>query len=496
MYKLLIVDDERNIRLGIQAMITREYPHTFEFLLANNGVSALQILKTEEIDMMLTDIKMPEMDGIRLVQAMQKLEHKPEVIIISGYDDFEYAKEAIKFQVKDYLLKPINRKELHQTIERVTADLKEVHHKMNQFDEYLANQLNYIFIHPVIKKEEIEKICVNVLADHYSGGYYVGLLKGKDAEKVTRVKAIVTKYAKEEVLCFADKDGNVVIITSTYTIFEEISSHSHENIGAIAVSDKQDQYNKLKIAYEQSSFALKSHFLFSEKTIISYSDVKHDNAADHSLPLDKLKRIANMIGTNRDQEIRAHLLEVLNLGEISKRGIKYMEGLHASIHRIILDSAIGRLGEEANEIVRRHDKVGNMYNYASFIEYYYAIEELVLLLHEYNKQLKSIYSEQKNMERAIRYIHENYHKDLNLAVVSNYVSLNYSYFSHMFKEYTGHNFVDYIKKVRVDQSKILLASPDLKIFEISHMVGYKNPKQFTRVFRELEGVSPKEFKGV
>nr|WP_285848113.1 MULTISPECIES: AraC family transcriptional regulator [unclassified Mesobacillus] len=98
------------------------------------------------------------------------------------------------------------------------------------------------------------------------------------------------------------------------------------------------------------------------------------------------------------------------------------------------------------------------------------------------------------MDRAIAYIRENYHKDLNLAVVANYISLNYSYFSHMFKEYIGQNFVDYLKMVRVENAKKLLKETDFKILEISEMVGYKNPKQFARVFREAEGISPKEYR--
>ncbi|MEK3888446.1 response regulator transcription factor [Bacillus sp. FSL K6-3431] len=493
MYKVLIVDDERNIRHGIQAMITRKFPQTFECIVANNGVSALELMQTDEVDILLTDIKMPEMDGIRLVKEIQKLKCKPEVIIISGYDDFEYAKQAIKYQVKDYLLKPINRNELYDTLERILQDVESANDATNDFDEYRANQLNYIFIHPNIIEKEIEAICLKVLLGRFSGGYYVGAMIDNGTEKLAQIRAITTKRKSgEEVLCFSDKNRNMVLITSTASIFTEISLQYEGKDCAIGVSEKQYYYSKMKKAYEQSIFALKNHFLFTGKTCIQYADLKHKDV-DKNVPIDDLKKIANMLGTNRDQEIKTRLLEVLNVGEISTLGIAYMEKLHIAINTIILDSAYSKLGEESIEILKHHDKVGDMYNFENFYDYYYALEQLILLLHEYSKQLKSVYSEQKNMEKAIRYIHENYHKDLNMAVVSNHVSLNYSYFSHMFKEYTGNSFVDYLKKVRVNQSKKLLTSPDLKIFEISYMVGYKNPKQFTRVFRELEGVSPKEY---
>lgn len=98
------------------------------------------------------------------------------------------------------------------------------------------------------------------------------------------------------------------------------------------------------------------------------------------------------------------------------------------------------------------------------------------------------------MKRAVQYIHENFNRDINMAMVSNYVSLNYSYFSQAFKEYTGYNFVDYLKKIRIEKAKELLENFDYKIYEVGEMVGYKNSKQFAKTFREMEGISPIEYR--
>lgn len=500
MYKLLIVDDERNIRLGIRAMISREFPESFTFMLASNGEEALTLLKNEQIDIMFTDIKMPTMDGIALVQEIQKLDRKPEVVMISGYDDFEYAKEAIKYRVKDYLLKPINRDELKNTVNQVLNEL--ITDKQNQFDfdEYTSNQLNYIFLNPKISEDEIEAIAAKLPIALFGDGYYVGALTclTSDAEdQASWVKGILTNYCNEppqNTLCFHDKDGNVVMITTEDSVFTKLINHLPLRNVSIGVSGKENSIRKIKTAYEQAIFSLKSHFILPGRSMIWYEEVSNHFIGDvQPPPIDELKKISNMIGTNRDQEIRIHLLEVLNIDVISAYGLKYMEALHDAINRIILDEAFKRLGEESIEILKRYDKVGDIYHFERFYDYFYELENLILLLHEYSKQLKLVYSEQKYMEKAIKYIHENYNKDLNLAVVSNYVSLNYSYFSHMFKVYTGQNFVDYLKKIRIEQAKILLKNLELKIFEVGTIVGYKNPKRFTKVFRELEGISPKEY---
>ncbi|MCJ7840597.1 response regulator [Lederbergia sp. NSJ-179] len=502
MFKLLIIDDERNIRIGIQSMISREFPNQFSFFLASNGVEAWEILEIEAIDIILTDIKMPAMDGIQLVHAIQSLEKKPEVVMISGYDDFEYAREAIKYRVKDYLLKPINRKELHQTLERVMKEVQAKKENEKEKELIQANQLNYLFIHPDITQDEIEKVINNLQIDDYPEEYFVGVIKFQqtktEKEHLPYVKEILAQYFQEsfkQMISFYDKDNNIVLVTPTWLVFESILPHFETTTVTIGVSRKMNQRYQIKEGYEQARFALKHSFLFASKKMISFSEI-HDRKQNdpHLLPLEQIQRIANMIGTNRDQEIRKQLREILNFEEILMNGIEYMEKLNQAINEVLLDSAFHRLGKESIEIMKHYQHVGDMYNFENFYEYYYALEALVLQLHEYNKQLKSIYSEQRHIEEALQYIDENYHKDINLAVVSNYVSLNYSYFSHMFKEHTGQNFVDYLKKVRIEKAKLLLKKTDLMIFEISLKVGYKNPKQFTRVFRELEGISPKEYR--
>ncbi|MGV2805841.1 response regulator, partial [Clostridium perfringens] len=144
MRSLMIVDDEKNIRYGLKTMIEREFPDQYKIRLAAQGQDALDSFCEEPAEIVITDIRMPVMDGIRLIEALAGLEEttgvKPVVLILSGYDDFEYAKAAIHYQVKEYLLKPIRRDELFAALRKTEEALirqAEVHNQVAASEVYL-----------------------------------------------------------------------------------------------------------------------------------------------------------------------------------------------------------------------------------------------------------------------------------------------------------------------------------------------------------------------
>ncbi|MEW9051532.1 MAG: response regulator, partial [Neobacillus sp.] len=476
MYKILIADDEKNIRLGLQAMINREFPDTFDFVIAADGQEALDNMV--DIDILLTDIKMPRMDGIQLIKELQQMEHKPAIIILSGYDDFVYAKEAIKCKVINYLLKPVNRTELFNTLKLTMEELESSNTVTYQhIDEYRANQFNYILLNSNLQKSDIEEIFKKMKLREFSFGYYVGVVDtGRKIEGAVILNQmnqfLQVDKSHETPVCFLDKDERVVMITEDKSVFSYLAEQFGKDlysIFSIGISEKAEDITELKKTYEQAEYALKYHFIFPRRKVIFYDFIK-ENQCVSSLPVDLIEKISNMLGTDRDKEIKSNLLQVLDYETISLNEISYLENVSELINKIIFENFFSRLGEESIETFKLFNRIGNIYNFEDFHEYFHALEDLLMRIHEYTKQMKSVYSEQKYMDKVITYIKENYHKDLNLAVVSNYISLNYSYFSHMFKEYTGQNFVDYLKMVRIEKAKQLLKETEFKVFEISEMV--------------------------
>lgn len=500
MYKVLITDDEKNIRLGIQAMIKREFPK-LETFIAADGQESLERINEIDPDILITDIKMPLLDGIQLIRALQDRDKKPAVIILSGYDDFAYAKEAIKYKVKDYILKPVNRSELFNRLNTIIEELESSNNMTYQhMDEYRASQLNYILLNPNLQSEQIESLYQKMQINPYVNGYYVGVIdSGGDIEGtdfLNLINQMLPAKGKDTTISFLDKDDRSIIITADIQVFSHLKGHLGKDrhfMVTIGVSQKVEDLKELKKTYEQALVALKYHFVYPRSQVIFYDKIKEKQNLT-SMPVDLINKISNMLGTDRENEMKSYLMQVMDYDVIASSNISYLESLNNEINEVIFKGFFAKLGQESLETFKLLNKMGNIYNFNNFHEYSHALEDLLMRIHEYNKQMKAVYSEQKYMDRAIEYIRSNYYKDLNLAVVSNYISLNYSYFSHMFKEFTGQNFVDYLKMVRIEEARKLLKESDYKVFEISEKVGYKNPKQFARVFRELEGISPKEYR--
>ncbi|MCC8102458.1 MAG: AraC family transcriptional regulator [Clostridiales bacterium] len=136
----------------------------------------------------------------------------------------------------------------------------------------------------------------------------------------------------------------------------------------------------------------------------------------------------------------------------------------------------------------------DIYSYRSLDEYAEALSQWLELVHEKTDNRSDEFRNRQKLEKAIRYIRENYSSDLNMAVVSNHVSMNYSLFSQEFKQYTGENFVSYLRNIRMEEAKRLLAQTQLRVVEISQKVGYENEKHFMKTFKSVYGVSPSEFR--
>ena len=125
MKTVLIVEDEKMIRQGMKAMVQRSGVPVEVIMECSNGQMALEILKEQKIDVMFTDIRMPKMDGIALVQAMQECEHVPLTVAVSGYDDFSYAVEMMRQGVREYLLKPVDREKVREILEKFNREIEE-----------------------------------------------------------------------------------------------------------------------------------------------------------------------------------------------------------------------------------------------------------------------------------------------------------------------------------------------------------------------------------
>jgi two-component system response regulator YesN len=173
--------------------------------------------------------------------------------------------------------------------------------------------------------------------------------------------------------------------------------------------------------------------------------------------------------------------------------LHYILEFQRNIYEIIQDITT-RINLDDSSLNYRISKFESIYNFENISIY---IEELKELLDQVNKKILAINSKSCNnncLLRAVEFIQNNSDKQINLAVVANYVSMNYTYFSETFKEYTGDNFVNYLKKIRIEKAKKLLTDSECKIYEIAAKVGYDDSKHFSKTFKKLTGLTPNEYR--
>ncbi|MBV6715186.1 response regulator [Paenibacillus chitinolyticus] len=524
MRKLLIVDDEKNIRLGVSSMIRREFAGTYEIELASDGEEALRIVRDAGAHIVITDIRMPGMDGIALLRELQTFPVKPLVFILSGHDDFAYAKEAIRNGVKGYLLKPIVREELYEALRQAEKELDRQEARQEaqpgkfsagsgELESFHSSQLNYILMHPEMDASEIRQRLATVgFADNGNGsgsGWRLGLLRFPPDlrpreldEGLARLERLVPRDLQPllnsaSTFVFMDKDRSLVLLAPADGVLRLLRAAVPDGSSSLlraGVSREKCDAALFKEAYREALSALRSTFIASAGGCVQLVEELEEKRDRGEIPREHIRQISNKLGTGRLGEIKALLAHVLDARTAREEGVAYVEAVSSLLNKDVFDQVFHTYGEQSVEILRIYKKAGTIDNFEHYHEYADCAGRLVELLDEYVGRMKQVHVDHIEIKRAVKYMEENYARDLNMAMVSNYVSLNYTYFSKIFKEYTGDNFVGYLKKIRISRAKELLESSHSKVYEIAEQVGFENTKLFTRVFKEKEGITPQEYR--
>lgn len=459
MKNILIVDDEKFIRLGIEAIIK----NTFEDInidLARNGQEAYEKTLAVEYDLIISDINMPVMTGIEFIKKLYKDKYDTSVIVLSGFNEFEYARQCMKYGVQNYLLKPVDSDELIDNIREV---FQRVEKKLKSEKEHLLKELRYALEGRAEDNRDLKDL-LDSLSLNFEGYicYYLefekeaGILENKSEDCIYISKSHTEGYLICRERMEIDRDKYIFVTESALekTILE-----------AFKTADTLRKYRMIlgKDYINKEDIEGRRYIFVNEKNIRDVYDY---------IKLGKKELVKSLIENIFSQE------------KMRYYSIKTFEEIHESIKRDILE----RFDKDSGILKEPFDRI----KMASVGEYAEKVKELLLELAEENNEDNSI--ETVYIEKAKEYIADHYKEDLNMAVVSNYVSLNYSYFSSLFKKHMKMNFLDYLNGVRIEKSKEYLKRVDYKIYEVSELVGYKNPKHFSKIFKKIEKITPVEYK--
>ncbi|WP_271629019.1 response regulator transcription factor [Caldicellulosiruptor sp. DIB 104C] len=509
MRKVLIVDDEKLIRKGIRTILERNFNDLDEIKEASNGKEALDILFSEKIDILILDIRLPQIDGISVLKKIQNLQRKPKVVIISGYDEFSYAKECMQYGAKGYILKPIDKKELIEIVEKVKEEIvqEENNLRLISFQRIMKLKMleaeinNIIFSGLEIErfKERLKELEIPIEKKVYS----IYVLRCGDVSEQTgfgteeeRVKLSKILSGESYISTIYNHRKDILVLSEDTNCFENIGKIYLNNIDKrvyIGICDLPQYFDEIKKLYE-NSFKTAIYAFASNKNIEFWSSIKW-REEEKINKFNNIEKLKELILAGKQKEAISCLENVLCNEFFMKSAAEDILNVTKTLYSNVVEWFCHHVPKKVLDF-HEYQKLSDIFNFSSVSEYVNYIKKFVHEATEIVISLKGILSIKDEIDEAIKFINLNYHKDINMAMVANHVSLNYYYFSSIFKEKTGMSFLDYLNKVRVEKAKELLAKTDLKVWEIASKVGYKNPKHFARIFKEITGLTPNEYRDV
>ena len=524
MLKVLLVDDEPFILQGLKAIIEWEKEGFTVAATLSNGLEAYEYLKNNEVDVIIADIKMPEMTGLELLEKI-RTEKISEAffIVLTGFKDFSFIQKAMRFDCMDYMLKPVDKTELTGILRKIAKvsderkELEESRESMEQaylarnlmallFGKYDEKNINYVKNHLQLS-DEISYIDVE-MAD-YAGDdddFPEGELRSRQREMFEAARVFLKEDAKHCIFDVSrdEKSYDIGLIFCDYIVAKrdltirefltELRYHIKTETGYninIFVGKSVNKIDAISKSYA-SACVLKSLEAFrSKKSIYFYEDEISAESGQIMILKDKIDVLIRAIEQDSQEEIDAGIADFygeLKSGtpeETIRLNVNYF--LFQLIHIATeLDSEINQ--EEILRFIAEHSFDEGILRGSN--------EHMAKFAHEYAEYLGQL---RKNVSGGVlleieKEIRENFAENLTLRDLGKKYFVNSSYLGQIFQKKYGQSFKDYLTSYRISQAERLLINTDKRIAEIAEEVGYKDSDYFLKKFIEANGLTPSKYR--
>ncbi|WP_206853861.1 response regulator [Candidatus Enterococcus mangumiae] len=475
MYNVLLIDDEYMILAGLKKIIDWNSLGFEVVATAENAMEGLSILEKQPIDFVLTDVTMPEMNGLEFIEVAQKQYPHFEFMILSGYQEFDYLKSGIQLGAVNYLMKPVNKTELITSLETVKKRLDHQYEQKNQqeiFQEILFSQwLN----------EELDEPSEEELLEKLGSKQRRILLVQlpREAEKTVKEWLVKTK----EPYYYQRNYGKLllyVLLLEEQTVAgfcRLVETCFSEQEWLISIGEETKEVEKIPESFHQAKDNLQLHQFYGEqKQQIIYADqhVANEQVIDFS----------NFNRVLQSGQLEAAQKMVTDFFEQFQRAVMTPEDIRHLSFLLFMDIQREFVRLEDDEYLHGIQQI----NQAKSVQDLHHL--LLALLKEQQNQKK--YS--LNVEKVLGILHEHYHEPLTLKEVSEDLHLNVMYLGQLFKKETKKSFSSYLNHLRMEQAKWLLLHSNQNINEISNEIGYNNTTYFSKLFKKIVGQSPTEYR--
>jgi two-component system response regulator YesN len=526
MYKVLLVDDEMIVRVGLRSLIRWE---DYGFTIcgeAKNGIEALKLVEAMTPDVILTDIRMPKMDGIELIQQLFKRRNKAKIIVLSCLNEFDVLQQAYRLGAKEYFLKlSFDSHHLIELLQRMGAELHEVRNHQVQQPKQPSYHVNLTLKEDYYRSAIRDKL--NVLrANHdvrcqIQGDQQFVFLVRQDrpwnAQQTMKLEGNLLKSSilniLEEVLG-KDRPTDVVELEGgTYLAVCDINTEgSKDTIYLLAQEVQQSLLRFLNISvsigvypsfrakfefyqgYVLALQALEHKFITGHKSIIFSEQVfSQQSESIPAFPEENL--LMEWLTTSRFDAAREMVLERIMMLSEQLRCKPNVVKLHLSELVFIWLRVLKQYGGSWNEA---DERLMNPLHDIPLLETLEDIRHWVVAftmqIEKRITEITTIHRNRAEIVKSRRYVEQHYAREISVKEVARHIGLNPAYFSHLFKKETGQGFAEYVSQHRIQQAQKLLRETSRSISEICDLAGFSDVAYFRRVFKQQTGMTPTEYR--
>ncbi len=516
MYHLLLADDDAITRRGIQSLDIWEKLGIRIIEAVSDGLEALNALARLPVDILLTDVKMPRMDGLKLAEEAHRLYPDLSIVFVSGYDDVDYIRQALRLQAIDYILKPVSPPELeqcfNQVLKRLSSEKIQQGELQKLLDSYQAgmsfieeNLLGFIITSDAIQESQLHSV-VKALNPAKDNLIYFPVAVRSQFEDFPQNEILTNLGNNIQCFLLDRAKGQFIALYSLdhhtdsndrKCLASELSSRIRA-LGATrcicAYADADGSLWDIRSLCTTARSIIDNSFCYQDGSVISdktCTDTGSPVMPHMSVTAEGLER---MVLSERQDQFRQYIIHLFSDLQKTRfqKASDYLPFLTTTLNA--LDSLIKR------RFTVEEDFPGSMPALLNRLSEAFCLDDMQTIFLKHCEEIQDILLSRPDSETTLRinrvkqYIQTHYSENMTLETIARQINLAPTYLCLLFREKTGQTMNSYITSIRMEKARQLLADVNLKLFDISLAVGYPNPSYFTRLFRKYTGMTPTEYR--
>lgn len=496
MKKVMIVEDEELILQGIKNIVDWDGLDLQVAHMAHNGLEALEMWEKEPVDIIITDIDMPEMSGLELLRRIRSKEEHVRFIILTGFDEFEYAREAIRLEVENYILKPINEEELEQQLKKAIVKLEELEKKKIRYIDEKTEWMR--FLSGKTAEEGYEYYKEHLKLSPENGSYWAAVMKwSTDSVKENRITDMIMAIQNDKnqlrivhlppdsLLFLLNGFEDPQDVREYFQLLQNQIESQFDILTFISIGPVFHDYRKLPECYKVAMKLQKYLVVDGYGSCVDEKHIQARKSEDITIDRTQLRKLI----LKKENEGALGYIEDLFINNV-KSGVSIDSLYQMAVHIAILLQEI--------KMEYKLENSGSLHNLPELLETIYQADDIfgikTLFMSEVNEIIRFLHEEDSQYTPVVRQImdevQKNYRDDMNLKTLAYKYHMNASYLGQIFQKEVGCSFTQYLSSKKIEIAKELILNTNMKINDIAKEVGYPDTSYFYRKFKQHYGVAP------